>query len=149
MTGGLAVNTSSGKQRNVEVLSRPLEFAGKQARVVQMSDITDRLAAEETILQREQLLHQIIENSPLPTLVLDEQQKVTDWNFALELLSRLPARNMVGKRHNLGALIGTPDGGPTLVECMLEGLDPDDPLGTGVKRGVFRSASLSNALPVE
>ena len=143
------VNTRSGQQRQVEVLSRPLIFAGKQARVVQMSDITDRLAAQETIRQREQLLHQIIENSPLPTVVLDARQQVTDWNFALELLSRLPARSMVGKRHNLGVLIGTPDGGPTLAECLLQGLDPDDPLGKGIRRGVFRSATLTEGIELE
>lgn len=143
------VNTKNGQQRQVEVQSRPLEFAGKQARVVQMSDITDRLAAQETIRQREQLLHQIIENSPLPTVVLDAQQQVTDWNFALELLSRLPARNMVGKRHNLGVLIGTPDGGPILAECLLQGLDPDDPLDNGSKRGVIRSATLAEGIELE
>ncbi len=141
--------TREGERRSVEITSQAINFGGRPSRAVRMTDITERLVTEEKIRQREQFLHQIIESSPLPTFVLDAEQRVTDWNFALELLSRLPAKTMIGKRHNLGALLGTPDGGATLAESMLQGLNPDDPLGTGRKRGVFPSAYLAEGIELE
>jgi PAS domain S-box-containing protein len=61
-----------------------------------LEDITERVMAELTQRESEQQLFSIIEGSPIPTFVIGLDHKVLYWNRALEKLSKIPAKDMIG-----------------------------------------------------
>ena len=50
-------------------------------------------------IANEQALSHIIQGSTIPTFVIDKDHRVTHWNTALEKLTGVPARDIVGTRH--------------------------------------------------
>jgi PAS domain-containing protein len=65
-----------------------------------LEDITARMTAELTQRESEQKIHSIIEGSPIPTFVIGLDHKVIYWNRALEKLSKIPAKDIIGtNRH--------------------------------------------------
>jgi len=65
-----------------------------------LEDITERMTAELSQRESERQLFGVIEGSPIPTFVIGLDHKVIYWNRALEKLSRIPAREMIGtNRH--------------------------------------------------
>ncbi|HTZ39400.1 MAG TPA: PAS domain-containing protein [Syntrophales bacterium] len=63
-----------------------------------LEDITERIAAEEALKEQERRLANIVEGSPIPTFVIGKDHRVLYWNKALEELTRIPAREIVGTR---------------------------------------------------
>jgi PAS domain S-box-containing protein len=61
-----------------------------------LEDITDRVSADASRRESEQRLFSIIEGSPFPTFVLGLDHKVLYWNRALEQLSNIPAKEVIG-----------------------------------------------------
>jgi PAS domain-containing protein len=47
-------------------------------------------------------LSQIIEGSPVPTFVIDENHRVTHWNRACEAIFAVPAASIIGLRRGRG-----------------------------------------------
>jgi PAS domain-containing protein len=65
-----------------------------------LEDITERMTAELSQRESERQLFGVIEGSPIPTFVIGLDHKVIYWNRALEKLSKIPAREMIGtNRH--------------------------------------------------
>jgi two-component system sensor histidine kinase/response regulator len=60
-------------------------------------DITERKQAEETIINSEQRLSQIIDFMPDPAWVVDNDGKVVTWNRAVEKLTGIKAEKILGK----------------------------------------------------
>jgi PAS domain S-box-containing protein len=60
-------------------------------------DITDQKAAEASLRATKQKLEDIIEFSPDPIFVLDQNQHVIAWNRAMEELSGVKKEEMIGK----------------------------------------------------
>jgi PAS domain S-box-containing protein len=67
--------------------------------VIQVTDITDRKCVEETLKQSEHRFSTIINNLPDATLVIDPKGKVIAWNKAIEELTGVKAKDMVGKEN--------------------------------------------------
>jgi PAS domain S-box-containing protein len=65
--------------------------------VIQVIDITDSKKMEETLKQSENRFSDIINNLPDATLVIDPNGKVIAWNKAIEEMTGVKARDMVGK----------------------------------------------------
>jgi PAS domain-containing protein len=61
-----------------------------------LEDITKQVTAELTQRESEQQLFSIIEGSPIPTFVIGLDHNVIYWNRALEKLSKIPAKDMIG-----------------------------------------------------
>jgi PAS domain S-box-containing protein len=61
-----------------------------------LEDITGQKTAELTQRESEQQLFSIIEGSPIPTFVIGLDHNVIYWNRALEKLSKIPAKDMIG-----------------------------------------------------
>lgn len=61
-----------------------------------LEDITDRIVAEEARRESSQMLHSIIEGFPFPTFVIGLDHNVLYWNRALEQLSKIPAKDIIG-----------------------------------------------------
>jgi PAS domain S-box-containing protein len=66
------------------------------AAVLSSRDISERKAVEEALYESQQLMHSIIQGSPIPAFVIDKNHRITYWNRALEELSGLRAKDMVG-----------------------------------------------------
>ena len=61
-----------------------------------LEDITDQKEAETARMESEQRLHSILQGSTIPTFVIGRDHRVLFWNRALEELSRIPAKEVVG-----------------------------------------------------
>jgi PAS domain S-box-containing protein len=61
-----------------------------------LEDITERKTAELTQRESDQQVFSIIEGSPIPTFVIGLDHNVIYWNRALEKLSKIPAKDMIG-----------------------------------------------------
>jgi PAS domain S-box-containing protein len=60
-------------------------------------DITERRRMEDALLESRQLFADIISFLPDATLVIDKDGKVLAWNRAIEQLSGIPSKDMIGK----------------------------------------------------
>ncbi len=60
-------------------------------------NITVRKTAEEGVEHSERQLREIINFLPDPTWVIDKEGKVIQWNHALEQLTQVPAKDILGK----------------------------------------------------
>ena len=61
-----------------------------------LEDITDRRRIEDAIKESEQRLRAVIEGSPIPTFVIDQDHKLLYWNKALEEMSEIKASDIIG-----------------------------------------------------
>ena len=61
-----------------------------------LEDITDRRRIEDAMKESEQRLKAVIEGSPIPTFVIDQNHKVLYWNKALEEMSEIKTPDIIG-----------------------------------------------------
>jgi PAS domain S-box-containing protein len=59
-------------------------------------DITEQKLAENNLRESEQMLHRVIQSSPIPTFVIGKDHRVLYWNRALEELSGINADKVIG-----------------------------------------------------
>jgi diguanylate cyclase (GGDEF)-like protein len=65
-----------------------------------LEDVTDRKLAEEALLENEQKLKSILEGSPIPAFVIGMDHRIIYWNRALEELSGIKSKDVMGtKKH--------------------------------------------------
>jgi PAS domain S-box-containing protein len=86
-------------------------------------DITERKQAEIALRESERRLSDIMEFYPDATIVIDSQGKVVAWNRAMERLTGVPARNMIGKGNYEHALPIYGERRPVLADLAMH---PDD-----------------------
>ncbi|MGL1933069.1 MAG: transporter substrate-binding domain-containing protein [Desulfotalea sp.] len=72
------------------------------------------------LLQNESRMSQIVDNIPIPTYVVDENRVVTHWNRACEILTNVPATQMVGTKNYHKALYI--DQEYSIIDLLLEGV---------------------------
>jgi diguanylate cyclase (GGDEF)-like protein len=63
---------------------------------------------EQTIPGDDQVLSQIVEGNPVPSIVIDAQHRVTHWNRACAVLTGVPASEMIGKSEQWRAFYPQP-----------------------------------------
>jgi PAS domain-containing protein len=71
-----------------------------------LEDITERMSAEMSRRESEQRLFSVIEGSPIATFVIGLDHKVIYWNRALEQLSRIPSKEVIGTNQHWRAFYG-------------------------------------------
>jgi PAS domain S-box-containing protein len=75
-------------------------ITGSNGNVVRMhgfiTDISEHKKTAEKLREKETWLQQIIQASPIPAFVIDQDHKITHWNKALEIISGLMAESMIG-----------------------------------------------------
>lgn len=62
-----------------------------------LMDITNLKTTEEKLRSSERLMSQIINFLPDPTFVIDQDSRVIIWNLAMEKMTRIKAKDMLGK----------------------------------------------------
>jgi len=83
-------------------------------------DITERKQAEEALRSSERRLADIINFLPDPTLVIDRQGRVIAWNQAMEEMTGVSAREILGKGNYEYALPFYGERRPILIDLVLE-----------------------------
>lgn len=81
----------------VKLISITSVWEEKPASFICIKNITDKKLHDLIIKKSEYLLLAIIDNLPDPTLVIDVNSKVYLWNKALENLSGVTSKDMIGK----------------------------------------------------
>ena len=110
---------SDGSLIDVEVFSRPIDFSGRQARLVHLDNVTERVRTDRALRESELRLTQILQNSPLPMFVIDAEHRVVVWNPACERIFGYPAEKMLGTRDQWRAFY--PDPRPVMADIVLDG----------------------------
>jgi len=64
--------------------------------IAAMLDITDRKRAETALAAQKEFAESLVQNSVLPTFVLDDRHRVIIWNRACELLTGINADELLG-----------------------------------------------------
>jgi two-component system, sensor histidine kinase and response regulator len=86
--------------------------------VIVFDDITERKQAEERVRNSEQRLAQIIDFLPDPTWVINNDGVVVTWNRAIEVLTGIPAKDIVGKGNYEYALAFYDERRPVLIDLV-------------------------------
>jgi PAS domain S-box-containing protein len=91
------VITSEGIVKWVEINATLIDWQGRPATLNFLTDITERKRAEESLGESEQRLLDIIDFLPDATFVIDRNGKVIAWNKAIEAMTGILAKDMIGK----------------------------------------------------
>ncbi|HYA13462.1 MAG TPA: PAS domain S-box protein [Syntrophales bacterium] len=83
-----------------------------------MRNITARKLVEMALKESEQKLYTTIQGSPIPTFVIGKDHRVIYWNRALENLSKMKAKAMIGTNQHWRAFYGTER--PCLADLLLD-----------------------------
>ena len=86
----------NGSVINVEIASHPLEFAGRPARLVLATDVTERLRAREDLERSERKFRALFDAAADAIVLLDPHGRVLDVNPAGEGLSHATKADLVG-----------------------------------------------------
>jgi PAS domain S-box-containing protein len=82
----------------VEIVVHPLEFMGRNARMVIAGDVTARVGAENAVRDASERLATIVNTAPIAIWTLDPEGRVTSWNrTAVEILG-WAADDVIGKQ---------------------------------------------------
>lgn len=113
------LNSITGSQRYVEASLRIIQIGEQQYAVLTCQDLSDIQFVQSSLLNLGQVLHQIIENNPVATLVIDIEHKVTQWNTACAELTGTKAIDVIGKTNAWSAFFH--DERPILADMIVDG----------------------------
>ncbi len=114
------VVTAEGIVKWVEINVRLIEWQGRPATLNFLTDITERRRAEEALVESEQRLMDIIDFLPDATLVINRDGKVVAWNKAIEAMTGILAKDMIGKGNYEYALPFYGSRRPILIDLILK-----------------------------
>jgi len=115
--------TKQGDFRWIMETVTSISFEGKPALQGNSMDIMERKLTEEALHESEQRLADIINFLPDPTLAIDLDGKVIVWNRAIEEMTGVPAKDILGKGNYEYALHFYGKRRPFLADLVLK---PDD-----------------------
>jgi PAS domain S-box-containing protein len=92
--------SKKGNVKWVEVNNVLISWQDKPAVLCFMRDITEKKEAEDALRQSERHLADIINFLPDATFAVDKKGTVIAWNRAIEALTGIASRNMIGKRNH-------------------------------------------------
>jgi PAS domain-containing protein/DNA-binding CsgD family transcriptional regulator len=90
-----------------------------------LDDITEQKMAEQAVKESEQRLHTILQGSTIPTFVIGKDHRVLFWNKALEELSDIAAKEVLGTRQHWRAFYG--EERPCMADLLVDGNVKDVP----------------------
>lgn len=83
-----------------------------------LQDVTERRRAEAALRESEAYLAQIVDGSSVATLVIDAGHRVTHWNRACEMMTGMPAGDIIGTRQQWTAFY--PSERPIMADLVLD-----------------------------
>ena len=98
----------------------PIKYEGRAAILGNSMDITDRKTMEEALRESERRLSDIIEFLPDATLAIDRDGVVIAWNRAIEEMTGIRAKDMLGKGNYEHALPFYGERRPIMLDLILK-----------------------------
>jgi two-component system, NtrC family, sensor kinase len=138
--------TKSGEERWIELAVCREDIEGERTIVCNFIDVTERKRAEAAQKQAQQLLTQIIDGDPVPTLVIDARHIITHWNHACEQVSGISAAEMVGTRKQWSAFYAAER--PIMADLIVSG-EIDNILAFYGNKMLCRSPVIKDAYEAE
>jgi PAS domain S-box-containing protein len=111
--------TRDGRLIPVEVYGTYVCYRGMECNIAISHDISERKQAEELIHSSEQRLSDIINSLPDATYVIDADGRVIAWNKAIEELTGVSARDILGHDDYEYAIPFYGSRRPLLIDCAL------------------------------
>jgi PAS domain S-box-containing protein len=94
--------TKSGEIIDVQIRSYPVNFAGKNARVVVATDITEQKKAEEALKASEERFRLIVSNiKDYAIIVLNPEGQIISWNGAAQRIKGYQADEILGRHFSV------------------------------------------------
>ena len=90
-----------------------------------LEDISERKTAEQALKESEQRLHSILQGSTIPAFVIGKDHRVLFWNKALEELSDIAAKEVLGTKQHWRAFYG--EERPCMADLLVDGNVKDVP----------------------
>ncbi|HWQ66856.1 MAG TPA: PAS domain S-box protein [Methanospirillum sp.] len=82
-------------------------------------DISEQKYAEEQLRENQAILNAVIQDSPIPEFVIDQNHQVTHWNRALEEFSGIAASEVIGTDRHWEAMYYTKQ--PCVADLLIDG----------------------------
>ncbi len=82
-------------------------------------EIAERQRISDRLRSSERRLSDIIESLPDPTFVIDREGRVTAWNRAMQAMTRIPAKEILGQDNYPYAVPFYGERRPVLIDCVL------------------------------
>jgi PAS domain S-box-containing protein len=111
--------TASGARRVLEVGSRGLQQGQQVLVLLTAQDLSDMRYVQQSLLEVGRVMHQIVENDPVPTFVIDAHHRVTHWNAACARLTGIAPHEMLGSTDAWRAFYAQQR--PMLAEMIVDG----------------------------
>jgi len=109
-----------GEALDVEIVGTAITYLSNPAVQIMIRDISDRIKIEDALRESEQRLANLIDFLPDATLVIDGEGKVIAWNKALEEMTGVKAKKMLGKDNYEYALPFYGKRRPMLIDLVLK-----------------------------
>ena len=116
-------HTKQGEIINLHVTAQYTEVLGKPVYHCIWRDITDRKQMEEALKESEKRLADIIDFLPDATFAVDLSGKVIAWNRAIEEMTGVKAKDILGKGNHEYAMAFYGIRRPMLIDMVLEFID--------------------------
>ncbi|MDC8770357.1 PAS domain-containing sensor histidine kinase [Roseateles albus] len=111
--------TATGAVRFLEITARGLATAQGKLVLLSCQDLSDMRHVQMSLLEVGQVMHQILENNPVPTFVIDKNHRITHWNGACAQLTGVAASDVVGSTEAWKPFYA--EARPLLVDLIVEG----------------------------
>jgi len=112
--------TASGAIRYLELNARRVTLDGQVLVVLTCQDLSDIRHVQTSLLDISRVLHQIIENNPVATFVINAEHRVTQWNAACAKLTGITSTDlMLGERQGWEAFYS--ESRPLLADLIVDG----------------------------
>ncbi|MDI4634867.1 PAS domain S-box protein [Pelomonas sp. V22] len=116
----LRARAAHGTERQLEITARCLKLDdGRRIAVLSCQDLSDMQHVQHSLLQVGRVLHQIIENGPVATFVIDAEHRITHWNAACARLSGKSSGEMLGRTEAWRGFY--PQARPLLADLIVDG----------------------------
>ena len=96
----------TGKKHSSDALISEIQDLRLRLKELEKSE-SKRKKVEKALIETDQRLYSIIEGSPIPAFMIGKDHKIIYWNKALEELSRIKAKDVVGTRQQWRAFYKT------------------------------------------
>ncbi|MEO8878832.1 MAG: PAS domain S-box protein [Gemmatimonadaceae bacterium] len=96
-SGGWRHRRKDGSELLVDIVSHGVHFEGRDARLVQSTDVTARTAAEAALRESNATLRTVIEDSPLAIVITSPELVIRRWNAAAEAQFGWTAAEAIGQ----------------------------------------------------
>ncbi|MFY7865112.1 ATP-binding protein [Roseateles sp.] len=88
--------TATGAVRYLELTARGLQTPQGKRAIISCQDLSDMRHVQMSLLEVGRVMHQILENNPVPTFVIDKDHRITHWNAACGQLTGVDSMDVVG-----------------------------------------------------